>query len=36
MFLDGDIKALKAYHVGDRASELVLSYFRQAGMIFAS
>jgi hypothetical protein len=29
MFLDGDMKALQAYHAGDRSSELVASYFRR-------
>jgi hypothetical protein len=29
MFLDGDLKALRAYHVGDRSSELVVHYFRR-------
>ena len=32
MFLDGDIKALRAYHAGDRASELVAPYFRRSGI----
>jgi hypothetical protein len=32
MFLDGDVKALRAYHAGDRESELVASYFRRAGI----
>jgi hypothetical protein len=32
MFLDGDVKALRAYHAGDRTSELVLSYFRRVGI----
>ncbi len=27
MFLDGDVKALAAYHAGDRSSGLVKSYF---------
>jgi hypothetical protein len=30
MFLDDDKKALRAYHAGDRTSELVASYFRSA------
>jgi hypothetical protein len=29
MFLDGDVKALRAYHAGDRSSELVASYFQR-------
>jgi hypothetical protein len=32
MFLDGDVKALRAYHAGDRTSELVLSHFRRVGI----
>ena len=32
MFLDGDTKALRAYHAGDRESELVAVYFRRAGI----
>lgn len=32
MFLDGDTSALRAYLKGDRESELVISYFRRAGM----
>jgi hypothetical protein len=32
MFLDGDLKALRAYHAGDRTSELVISYFRRGGI----
>lgn len=31
MFLDGDLKALRAYHSGDRTGEMVKSYFEQAG-----
>jgi hypothetical protein len=31
MFLDGDRKALQAYHSGDRTGEMVKSYFEQAG-----
>jgi hypothetical protein len=27
MFLDGDFKALRAYHEGDRTSEIVAAYF---------
>lgn len=29
MYLDGDLKALRAYHSGDRESELVASYFKR-------
>jgi hypothetical protein len=32
MFLDGDLKALRAYHVGDRSSALVAQYFRRTGL----
>jgi hypothetical protein len=32
MFLDGDAKALRAYHAGDRESELVAVYYRRAGL----
>ena len=32
MHLDGDKKALAAYHAGDRTSDLVAPYFRRAGM----
>jgi hypothetical protein len=32
MFLDGDTKALRAYHAGDRTGELVAAYFRRAGI----
>ena len=32
MFLDGDQKALRAYHSGDRSSELVAGYFVRAGL----
>jgi len=32
MFLDDDARALRAYLAGDRASELVVSYFRRAGL----
>jgi hypothetical protein len=32
MFLDGDLRALRAYHAGDRTSELVVSYFRRPGL----
>jgi hypothetical protein len=28
MFLDGDLKALRAYHAGDRTSDLVAPFFR--------
>jgi len=30
MFLDEDSKALRAYHAGDRASYIVMHYFRRA------
>jgi hypothetical protein len=30
MFLDGDQKALRAYHAGDRTSDLVAPYFERA------
>jgi hypothetical protein len=30
MFLDGDLKALRAYHTGDRTSGLVVPFFRRA------
>jgi hypothetical protein len=29
MFLDGDTRALRAYHAGDRSSDLVASYFQR-------
>ncbi|MGJ0454170.1 MAG: hypothetical protein ACR65T_13225 [Methylocystis sp.] len=32
MFLDDDARALRAYLAGDRESELVISYFRRAGL----
>lgn len=32
MFLDGDEKALRAYHAGDRASPVVRQYFDRAGL----
>lgn len=32
MLLDGNRKALKAYLEGDRESELVIAYFRRAGV----
>jgi hypothetical protein len=32
MFLDGDFKALRAYHAGDRSSELVTPYFKRIGL----
>jgi hypothetical protein len=32
MFLDHDLKALKAYHAGDRTSDLVAPYFKRAGL----
>jgi hypothetical protein len=30
MFLDGDIKALRAYHAGDRSSPVVTQYFERS------
>jgi hypothetical protein len=32
MYLEGDNKALKAYHAGDRSSPLVAVYFERAGL----
>jgi hypothetical protein len=32
MFLDGDQKALRAYHGGDRTSAVVAGYFVRAGL----
>jgi hypothetical protein len=32
MYLDGDRKALRAYHAGDRTSHLVAPYFERAGL----
>jgi len=32
MHLDGDLKALRAYHAGDRTSDLVAQYFERAGL----
>jgi hypothetical protein len=32
MFLDGDTKALRAYHAGDRTSESAAAYFARAGI----
>jgi hypothetical protein len=32
MFLDDDLKALRAYHAGDRTSDLVAAYFERAGL----
>lgn len=32
MFLDGDMKALRAYHAGDRTTALVSSYFARANL----
>jgi hypothetical protein len=29
MFLDGDLRALRAYHAGDRTSELVAPYLKR-------
>src|ERR1700722_14555022 len=36
MHLDGDRKALRAYHAGDRTSNLVAPYFERAGLRAAS
>jgi hypothetical protein len=33
MFLDGDVRALRAYHAGDRTSEVVAPYFKRAGLV---
>jgi hypothetical protein len=32
MFLEGDRKALRAYHAGDRTSDLVAPYFKREGL----
>jgi hypothetical protein len=32
MFLDGDLKALKAYHAGNRTEPTVIAYFRRVGL----
>jgi hypothetical protein len=32
MFLDGDTKALRAYHAGDRIGAVVMPYFERVGM----
>jgi hypothetical protein len=32
MWLEGDRRALAAYHAGDRSSPLVLTYYRRAGI----
>jgi len=32
MFLDGDRKALQAYHSGDRTGKKVRAYFERAGL----
>jgi hypothetical protein len=32
MFLDGDLKALRAYHKGDPTSEVVALYFKRVGL----
>jgi hypothetical protein len=32
MFLDGDAKALRAYHAGDRTDARVIAYFERAGL----
>ncbi|WP_244524955.1 MULTISPECIES: hypothetical protein [Bradyrhizobium] len=31
MFLDGDDRALRAYHAGDRSSEIVMGYYERSG-----
>jgi hypothetical protein len=31
MFLDGEAKALRAYHAGDRTSPVVMPYFERVG-----
>jgi hypothetical protein len=33
MFLDGDERALRAYHGGDRSSDLVMVYFQRSGCL---
>jgi hypothetical protein len=35
MHLDGDLKVLRAYHAGDRLSDLVAHYFRRDRFIDA-
>ena len=32
MFLDGDGRALRAYHAGDRTRDIVAGYFERAGL----
>jgi Helix-turn-helix domain len=32
IFLDEDLKALKAYHAGDRTHPAVIAYFQRAGL----
>jgi hypothetical protein len=32
LFLDDDLKALRAYHAGNRADPRVLAYFERAGL----
>jgi hypothetical protein len=32
MFLDGDLNALRAYHAGDRTSDLVVHFFLRFGI----
>ena len=34
MFLDGDVKALQAYHAGDRTGPIVMPYSNAWGKIF--
>jgi hypothetical protein len=33
MFLDGDHRALRAYHAGDRSSDLVMIYYERSGFL---
>jgi hypothetical protein len=33
MFLDGDAKALRAYHAGNRSDPRVIAYFERAGLL---
>jgi hypothetical protein len=32
MYLEGDLKALRAYHAGDRTDPRVISYFEREGL----
>jgi hypothetical protein len=36
MFLDADESALRAYHAGDRSSEIVVGYYRRLGLRLAN